>query len=150
MITKARRGFSAFDGKMKVINTQDEVSVTYDQLQFDQYFQDPEGAVVPTNIQMKLVFDENLKNGPKEINEDGSFDLGVTKFTGLGIEELKSGWRVVSATANVNGKTVTAQFNLSSPFTAWAKLRLEADELEAQELWAQTVFGKPYPELSDD
>ena len=138
---------SLFNDQLKVVDTQDEVSVTYDQLQLEQYFQAPDGGIVPTDITLKLTFDENKKNGPNRVSEDGSFRLGATRFSNPKIKELESGWRSVTASAIVNDLPVTIQFNIESPYTSWSKLRLESGSMEAKEVWAQTVYGKSYNDL---
>ncbi len=137
-----------------------------DQLQFDRLPEESElrfrdfspaeivqldtRSILPANVNLVLVYPENAEI-PAEVNADGSFELGSTKFSKLRIERPEQGPPVLLADAAIGAQTVTAKLRLDRPFWESWKVSLESETFESQEeIWSQTLFHLAYDQLSED
>ena len=97
---------------------------------------------------MKLEYGETKQEGPTEVDEDGAFELGNTRFGDLRIEKNEDARSILVATGNVNGNTVLAFIKIGRPFAPWWKVSLKSEAFDSpEELWAQTLFGNGFDRL---
>lgn len=143
---------STFNEKLQFVQTPEDKSLTYNEFSPADFIDLQTGQLQPSEVNLRLEYGEKTGEGPINVNSDGSFILGTTRFTDLRIEEPGKGRdsRLVG-TGTVNGETVHAKIKVLSPFSPIFDSWLESDTIEsAEELWSQTVFGKSFDELTEE
>lgn len=141
-----------FDARLKFSESPESSELVYDDFSPADYIEFEDGTILPSNIQMIVQFDKEKSSGPSHVHESGSFKLGQTKFSNPVIDQTEDGKKsVVMATGMVGGRKVTAVLNIEGPNSPWWKTGLISEQFDSQqELWAQTLFGKSFDELSSE
>ncbi len=139
-----------FDGQFQFEQLPEQESLTYVDFSPADFIELAEFGILPSHVKMKLSFDENLDQESVDVNQDGSFNLGKTRFGNLQIQKQPDGPSQVVATGEVNGNVVTATLKIDG-FSPWWRMGLASAGFEsAAEVWAQTVYGSPFAKLSDE
>ena len=136
-----------FEGQVQIHEEENQSTIHFLDFTPDDFFELKSGVVLPSNIAMKLEFD-NDEMGPVQVNNDGSFNYGKTRFDDLRIEQIEGERSVVKASGDVNGNSVTATIGCARPYSSQWSLNLECPTTESPEdLWAQTLFGSDFSGL---
>lgn len=140
-----------FDGRLRFVDIPDQTSLSYIDFSPGEYIDLKDGSVLPSKITLKLDFGEDKEQGPTRVNEDGAFELGITRFDDLRIVKPDNGPSVVVATAIVEGETVRAFIEIAGPSSPWWNVSLESEGFDTTEdLWAQTLFGNAFDQLEHE
>lgn len=140
----------ALKGAVCFTKNSEENSLTFNDFTPVDILKVAENHIAPSKISFTAYFGESMKEDPESLSEDGSFQLGKTVFNGLFIDSEKDKPATVAGVAEVNGTTVTARVIPSSRSPFWLVSLSSEDKQESKEVWAQTVFGKSYSELSEE
>ncbi len=133
-----------------VSKTEQGCSLAYTDFSPVDYLKVEGPEILPSSLNFKVDYGQQFQQGPVGISEDGSFQLGSTRFENLHVNKNSELKRATHAgTATVNGAEVTAELYLDDRSPFWITI-LSCETIESkQELWAQTVYGQPFDELDE-
>ncbi len=141
-----------FDGKIQIDQLTDETVVTYDDFSPSQFFKSESGAITASEINVGLKYEERKKQDRSaSVKKEGSFKIGKTKFDNLKISDEREHEFQVVGEGVVDGIAVTASIRIGSPYSPFIDVALKSEEFESSdELWAKTIFGKPFGDLNEE
>jgi hypothetical protein len=138
-----------FDGQVVADRVDKQSQFTFNDFSPGDYMAADKMGVMPSHISVSFAAEKGMM--PKTIESDGSFNLGVTRFTNLTLDPNPPiGTAVLQGTAEVDGQTVIAKVQMKRR-TPLNRVSLTSEGIDLpQELWAKTVFDKPFAELDPE
>lgn len=106
--------------------------------------------ILPSNLNFKVDYGNSFDQAPASVLEGGSFQLGLTRFEKLQVARNSDlNKSTIIGTATVDSDEVTAELYLNDNSPFWITTLSCANAESKQDLWAQTVFGKPFAQLDE-
>ncbi len=135
-----------FDGAVVADRKDDVTEFTLTDFSLGEFFKSEKVGVMPSEINVEFSADKGFL--PTTIGKDGSFSLGQTQFTDLKLDsKAKAGSATIVGISETKRGTIMARVKMSRR-SSWGRIALSSNLGAApDELWARTVFGKPYLEL---
>ena len=140
-----------FDGQLRFIDDSTQTTLSYHDFSPAEFIDLKTGAALPSNVNMELAYGENKKQGPQNVNSNGAFEFGKTRFGDLRIIQNENNQPIVVAEGVVNGETVRAFVEIDAPFSPWWSITLESENHDSlEDLWADTIFGGAFAQLAEE
>ncbi len=139
------------NGQFRLVDDSDQSTLSYLDFSLSDFVQFKSGKTLPSKVNLQLEYGKNKKLGPINVDNDGSFEWGRTRFNNLQIEPSEKGLPTLVATGKVNNEDVKASIRIKNPLSAFWNVSLQSEAFDTLEnLWAQTLFGNAFEKLANE